>query len=456
MKELLLLSGLGMGTLLLEIFNLRKLILPIVIIGLLVNVGFCIYDYNQPQEVYQMLFLDNTALFITAVLSFCTACWFIMNLDLKNDEHSLSDHTSLVLFSLVGAFIISSYINLFMLFIGIEILSIPLYVLAGSNKRNIYSNEAAYKYLIIGAFISSFLLLGITFLYGATGSFDIRQIAIGTLNPKLNAQLYLIGVLLIFFSISFKSSIAPFHFWAPDVYSGSPTRVTAFMVTIVKVAALAAFLRFFIMALGIVHQIYANVILTFALLSIIFANLIGTVQQDVKKLMAYSGITHAGFVFLGMAFNSPNTSGVILYYLASYAFTGIALFWVIVELSKQGINEIDGYKGLVKKNPLLAFTLILSLLSMAGIPPMAGFFAKYLVLVQVITLGKVWIAIVAIIASLISVYYYFKLIIISVQTAGIEENDKIILNLLSKITLVVLNLLIIGMGIFANYIINLI
>lgn len=301
-----------------------------------------------------------------------------------------------------------------------------------------------------------FRLFGITFLYGATGSFDIRQIAIGTLNPKLNAQLYLIGVLLIFFSISFKSSIAPFHFWAPDVYSGSPTRVTAFMVTIVKVAALAAFLRFFIMALGIVHQIYANVILTFALLSIIFANLIGTVQQDVKKLMAYSGITHAGFVFLGMAFNSPNTSGVILYYLASYAFTGIALFWVIVELSKQGINEIDGYKGLVKKNPLLAFTLILSLLSMAGIPPMAGFFAKYLVLVQVITLGKVWIAIVAIIASLISVYYYFKLIIISVQTAGIEENDKIILNLLSKITLVVLNLLIIGMGIFANYIINLI
>jgi len=455
-KELLLLSGLGIGTLLLEIFNLRKLILPVVIVGLLANIGVCIYDYNQPQEVYQMLFLDNTALFITAVLSFCTACWFIMNVDLKEDLHTLSDHTSLVLFSLVGAFLISSYVNLFMLFIGVEILSIPLYVLAGSNKKNIYSNEAAYKYLIIGAFISSFLLLGITFLYGATASFDIRQIAISTLNPKLNVQLYLIGVLLIFFSISFKASIAPFHFWAPDVYSGSPTRVTAFMVTIVKVAALAAFLRFFIMALGIVHQIYANIILTFALLSIVFVNLIGTVQKDVKKLMAYSGITHAGFVFLGMSFNAPNLSGVVLYYLAVYAITGIALFWVIVEISKQGIDDIQGYKGLVKKNPLLAFTLVLSLLSMAGIPPMAGFFAKYLVLVQVITLGKVWIAVIAILASLVSVYYYFKLIITSLQSDETENYQKIELNILSKITLVVLNLLIIGLGVFANYIIKLI
>lgn len=456
MKELLILSGLGVGTLLLEIFNLRKLILPVAIIGLLVTVGCCIADFNKPKELYNMLFIDNTALFMTIVLSLTTCAWFIMNLDLKDHPSSLSDNVALILFSLVGAFLISSYVNLFMLFIGIEIMSIPLYVLAGSDKKNVYSNEAAYKYLIIGAFISSFLLLGITFIYGATASFDIRQVAMGVFNPKLNAQLYLIGVLLIFFSIAFKASVAPFHFWAPDVYMGSPTRVTAFMATVVKVAALAAFVRFFIMALGMVHLMYANIILVFALLSIVFPNLIAVVQENVKKLMALSGITHAGFVMLGMVYLTRETTQISLYYLLSYAITDITLFWVVVELSKRGMDSISDYKGLIKKSPLLTFTLVLSLLSMAGIPPLSGFFAKFLILKQVITQGEIWIAIVAILASLVAIYYYFKLLITSVQYNENESYTKIELSPLTKLTLVVLNVLIIAIGVFYNYIIKVI
>jgi NADH-quinone oxidoreductase subunit N len=211
-KELILLSGLGVASLILEIFNLRKLIIPIVILGLIACIGVCIAGINHPHTVYDMLFVENTSLIITIILCFTTLCWFVMNLNLQDESKTISDYTTLTLFSLVGAFILTSYTNFTMLFLGIEILSIPMYILAGSNRKNIYSNEAAYKYLIMGAFASCFLLLGIAFMYGATASFDIRQIVVSAMSSTLNAQLYLIGLMLILFALAFKTSVIPFHF----------------------------------------------------------------------------------------------------------------------------------------------------------------------------------------------------------------------------------------------------
>lgn len=454
MKELILLSGLGVASLILEIFNLRKLIIPIVILGLIACIGVCIAGINHPHTVYDMLFVENTSLIITIILCFTTLCWFVMNLNLQDESKTISDYTSLTLFSLVGAFILTSYTNFTMLFLGIEILSIPMYILAGSNRKNIYSNEAAYKYLIMGAFASCFLLLGIAFMYGATASFDIRQIVVSAMSSTLNAQLYLIGLMLILFALAFKTSVIPFHFWAPDVYAGSPTRITAFMSTVIKVGALAAFFRFFVMAMGMVHPIYKDIVLSLGVLSIVFGNIIAVTQSNVKRLLAFSGISHAGFVFLAISVLTPETSNVVIYYLASYSVSGIALFWVAVELSKQNITTIPEYKGLIQKNKLLTITLIISLLSMAGIPPFAGFFAKYNVLVQLFIGNKFWVALVGILTSLIAVYYYFKLIISSVQTKDQEKVELIKLNLISKVFLVLLNLIIIGLGLFYNIIIK--
>jgi NADH-quinone oxidoreductase subunit N len=238
------------------------------------------------------------------------------------------------------------------------------------------------------------------------------------------------------------------------VYAGSPTRITAFMSTVIKVGALAAFFRFFVMAMGMVHPIYKDIVLSLGVLSIVFGNIIAVTQSNVKRLLAFSGISHAGFVFLAISVLTPETSNVVIYYLASYSVSGIALFWVAVELSKQNITTIPEYKGLIQKNKLLTITLIISLLSMAGIPPFAGFFAKYNVLVQLFIGNKFWVALVGILTSLIAVYYYFKLIISSVQTKDQEKVELIKLNLISKVFLVLLNLIIIGLGLFYNIIIK--
>lgn len=456
MKELILLSSLGVFTLILEVINLRKLIIPIIIVGLIACIVLCVLDFNSAGNIYEMLFVDNTSLAITFILCFTTLCWFVMNASSLNEEQNrISDFSSLIIFSLVGAFVLTSYVNFTMLFLGIEILSIPMYVLAGSNRKNIYSNEAAFKYLIMGAFASCFLLLGIAFLYGATASFDIRQVLLSTMSSSLNAQLYLLGVLLVLFSLAFKSSVIPFHFWAPDVYAGAPTRITAFMSTVVKIGALAAFFRLFVMAFGMINPLYKDLVLLLGALSVVIGSFIATAQLNVKRMLAFSGVSHAGFVFLAIGVLSDRTPNISIYYMASYALSGIALFWVVVEMSKQQLATIEDFKGLIHKNSLLTLTLIISLLSMAGIPPLAGFLAKYNVLVELFKADKIVVAVAAILGSLVAVYYYFKLIMVSVQS--VENKDsikKIELNTLSKIFLLLLNIFIILLGIFSNSLLN--
>ncbi|HNM33024.1 MAG TPA: proton-conducting transporter membrane subunit, partial [Chitinophagales bacterium] len=284
MKELLLLSGLGVLSLIAEILSIRKLIYPLVIIGLLVNIGFCVNDFGNNENIYGMMMLDRTPLVFTILFSFIAILWFTMANHYFEDETNLSDHFSLVLFSMVGVFILTSYTHMVMLFLGVEILSIPVYVLAGSDKRNIFSNEAAFKYFLLGSFASGFLLLGIAFIYGALGSFNIIQIASMSMSPYgVSQQLLIIGTVLIIFALAFKMSAAPFHFWAPDVYVGAPTVITAYMSTIVKIGAVVAFFRLFSLILSF-YATYTYVLLIIALLTICIGNVIAASQTDVKRL----------------------------------------------------------------------------------------------------------------------------------------------------------------------------
>ena len=462
MKELLLLSGLGIFALLAEILNFRKFILPVVIAGLILNIGFCINDFGNNESVFAMLKLDSSALSFTILFSFVAILWFLFAKDYFTDKSSLSDHIALVSFSMVGVFILTSYTHLVMLFLGVEILSIPVYVLAGSDKRNIYSNEAAFKYFLLGAFASGFLLLGITFLYGATGSFNILQLAAYSKLPSgLSEQLLMVGFALVLFAFAFKMSAVPFHFRAPDVYSGAPTVITAYMSTIVKIGAIAGFYRLFLTVISQYSEHYfkndfytkyLSILLLIAILTITVGNIIAAAQTNVKRLLAYSSIGHAGFILLGITMLTMSTTTFTWYYLFAYSLASLASFWVLMIVSKESNSEdVSAFNGLVKRNPILAVTMTIALLSMAGIPPMAGFFAKYFILMNVIGKGYILIAVMAILVSLIGVYYYFK-IIIAMFTGVADNQDTITVSTFNKIMLLFISLLIIVAGIAPDFV----
>ena len=457
MKELILLSGLGVLSLIAEILNVRKLIYPLVIIGLLLNLGFCINDFGSNENVYGMLILDRVPLVFTILLSFIAILWFTMANHFFEDETNISDHFSLVLFSMVGVFVLTSYTHLVMLFLGIEILSIPVYVLAGSEKRNIYSNEAAFKYFLLGAFASGFLLLGITFLYGALGSFNIIQIASTAMTQfGISAPLLVIGTLLILFALAFKMSAAPFHFWAPDVYDGAPTVITAYMATVVKIGAVAGFYRLFSIILSFYPE-YVTILIIIALLTIIIGNTLAATQSSIKRLLAYSSIGHAGFIILGIAALTPSTPYVTWFYLLAYTLASIASFWVLMLVEKASNGKVDMvvFKGLIKRSPVLTGAMILSLLSMAGIPPLAGFFAKYFILVNVIDKGFILIAVIAILASLIGVYAYFRLIISMFSSPSEEHASTIEVSIWNKIALILISTILLIVGILPDAAFNL-
>lgn len=447
MKELLLLSGLGIITLVFEILNIRRLILPVIIIGLIVNIGFCFQDFGKNETIYGMMTLDKTSLAFTILFSFISLFWFIFSSNALPDSNSHSDYYALVLFSLVGVFILSAYTHMAMLFLGIEIMSIPLYVLAGSNKKNLLSNEAAFKYFILGAFASGFLLLGITFVYGATGSFKIMQLVSSAMSGYgVSQQLLIIGLILMLFAFAFKLSAVPFHFWTPDVYTGSPTFITAFMATIVKIGAVIGFFRLFGIVLSF-YSAYTIVLLVMAVLTILLGNIIAATQSNIKRLLAYSSIGHAGFILLGITVLSQSTVYVTWYYLLAYTLSSLLAFWVFFLISRENqLEDISVFNGLIKRSPLLGGAMTIALLSMAGIPPMAGFFAKYFILVNVVSAEYVLIAVTAILASLIGVYYYFK-IIIAMFTSDAQDTQYIQVSFLNKICILLLSILILIAGI---------
>jgi NADH-quinone oxidoreductase subunit N len=308
-----------------------------------------------------------------------------------------------------------------MLFLGIEILSIPMFILAGSNKSDLKSNEATLKYFLMGAFATGFLLFGIALIYGATGSFNLREIA-----QYISAQqgnfpaMVICGVLLMMVGLAFKVSVAPFHFWAPDVYTGSPTVITAFMSTAVKTAGFAGFFRLFFTCFNTVNIAWTNTIWVLAALTIIVGNITALAQTSFKRMLAYSSIAHAGYMLLAiLAIPGPGgyAQNSILFYATAYSVSSLAAFAVLLVVSRTMNNDsIDSFNGLAKKNPLLAFVTVLAMLSLAGIPPMAGFFAKYYIFTAALQQHYTGLVLIAILGSLVGVFYYFRLIIAVLKT----------------------------------------
>ncbi len=366
--------------------------------------GFIFFDIDTKN----LLRFDNFGLHFNTVALFCTLIYFLLNgRDIEKVGKHVSEYFALIFFVLCGVAISSSFKSLLMLFLGIEIMSIPLYILTGSDKFNLKSNEASLKYFLMGAFSTGIMLMGIAFLYGgnSAGSFniDLMQLGSGSL-PDMIA----VGLVLLVVSMAFKVSAAPFHFWTPDVYDGAPTVFTSFMATIVKIAGFVAFIRLFQNSFGVMQSQWQMLIVIITAATLLIGNLTAVFQQSVKRMLAYSSIAQAGFMLLALfALNNTAKEGLILYSIA-YSLASIGLFAVLVRMNDY---TIEGFNGLGKTNPILAFTATIFLLSLTGIPLTAGFNAKLYMLLAALKNGNhFWLVILAVLCAAISAYYYFKVI----------------------------------------------
>ena len=419
MTTLIILSALGMVTLFSEIFGFKKIMLPVVFAGLAAALAASIYDWNTNiHYLNEMMIVDNYAIAFTTLVIAITIIWFILSPRFFHEPSSRTDHFSLIIFALIGAQLMTSFGNMIMLFLAIEILSIPMYILAGSKKKNLSSNEAALKYLLMGAFATGFLLFGITLIYGETGSFQLDQIMhIMKANAGGPPTMVIAGMLLILTGLAFKVSAVPFHFWAPDVYTGSPTVVTAYMSTVVKTAAFAGFFRLFFYTFGVAGPAWSTTLWVISAATIIVGNITAVYQKDFKRMLAYSSIAHAGYMLMAILALNDYAQQSILYYAVAYSVSSIAAFGVLLAVSQvTGNDSIDSFNGLAKKNPLLAFITVIAMLSLAGIPPLAGFFAKYYIFTAALKQHYVWLVIIAVLGSLTGVYYYFRIIIAVFKT----------------------------------------
>ena len=413
MKALTYTSFLGIACLVLEIFNLRKVAVPFVLLSLAVIFGLNATEWDTNQAYYHdMLRADNFALAFTGLLiiiAFLLIC--LSGNFFQTEETKLADYISIILFTLSGGIAMVSFSNITMFFIGLEILSISLYILAGSKKKDVRSNEAAMKYFLMGSFASGILLFGITLVYGSSGSFNLSEIAAYASGGKVDA-IFQVGVVLILIAMLFKVSAVPFHFWAPDVYEGSPTLITAMMATMAKVAALAAFYRLFSACFIGSFHVFAWVLSIIAALTMLVGNLTALNQDSFKRMLAFSGIAHAGYMLLAIITLYNNTPNSLFFYATAYSFASIGAFAIaMIVMRNMKSEKIEAFNGLGKKSPLLAFTLTILMLSMAGIPPMAGFFGKYYVFFDAIRNHHLALVIVAVLTSVISVYFYFKVIL---------------------------------------------
>jgi NADH-quinone oxidoreductase subunit N len=299
-----------------------------------------------------------------------------------------------------------------MVFLGIEIVSICLYVLAGIRRDNHRSNEAALKYFLLGAFATGFLLYGMALVYGSTGNTNMFKIAEVAQNTPSN-PLLLMGLVLLTIGLGFKVAAVPFHMWAPDVYQGAPTPITAFMAVGPKAAAFAAFFRVFAETFPAMAPSWELLLSILAVLSMFFGNLGAIMQTNIKRMLAFSSISHAGFILLAVISKSSLASSSMLFYMLTYAFTTFGVFGIIILLGRKGEEnlEISNYSGLAYKHPIIALSMTIFLLSLAGMPPFAGFIAKFYIFSAAIQEGFTTLVIIAVLNSAISLYYYLKVVV---------------------------------------------
>jgi NADH-quinone oxidoreductase subunit N len=398
-------------------------------------------------DAHNMIRTGNfSLLFLTIVLVATAFIFFINGKDIEQIGNHVGEYFALIFFMLCGTALVALFNSILLLFLGIEIITIPLYILACSDKRNLKSNEAGLKYFLMGAFSTGIMLMGIAFLYGgnANGSFFLSEMAIGV--GGLNLYLT-IGMILLMVSMAFKVSAVPFHFWTPDVYDGSPTVITSFMATVVKVAGFFGFMRLFENAFGAVQESWQMLICIMVVATLFVGNITAVFQQSVKRMLAYSSIAQAGFMLIAiLTLNDMAREGLILY-SAAYSLATIGMFAILIRMSDY---TIDGFNGLYQTNPFVAVCGAIFLFSLTGIPLTAGFLAKFWMLASVVETGKnFWLVIVAVLFAAISAYYYFRVLqAMFFKPVNDNEANSIKISTPYKIGLLVIAVLILILGVY--------
>ncbi|MBE0644038.1 MAG: NADH-quinone oxidoreductase subunit N [Bacteroidetes bacterium] len=333
----------------------------------------------------------------------------------------------LILMAAVGMMTFAAGTDLVVTFVGLELMSVCLYVLAGISRRVLKANEASLKYFLLGAFATGFFLYGIALIYGMTGTTNILAIAQNIAAYK-SEPLFLVGAGLLFVGFAFKVGAVPFHMWVPDVYEGSPTIVSAFMSTGAKAAAFSALLLVFTATFDFSHSSMNTVFAVLAVASMIVGNVVAIAQTNVKRMLAYSSIAHAGYMLIGITAGGDVSLAGVLFYLIAYVFTNLGAFGVtsIIENAEQQGTDLENFRGLYYRRPLLAVLMGVFMFSLVGIPPLAGFFGKYYIFMAAIESGYTWLTIVGVITSMISVYYYLRVVVLMFfQTAEEGEAPKV-------------------------------
>jgi NADH-quinone oxidoreductase subunit N len=354
--------------------------------------------------------LDRYALFFNLVICMTGALTLLMSMDyLHTINLVVGEYYVLLLFAVVGMMLMAAATDLVVLFLGLELMSIAVYVLAGIWRPELRSSEAALKYFLLGAFASGFLLYGIAMAYGAFGTTTLGPIAgqLGTLTAEQRPlALAAVGLLLVGFS--FKVAAVPFHAWAPDVYEGSPTSVTALMAVGVKTAAFAAFARVFLHTLGTLAGDWTWIVWVLAVLTMTVGNFAALLQRNIKRMLAYSSIAHAGYLLVGMVGGGENGAAAVLFTLFVYALMTLGAFAVVISIGRHGEpnEDIADYAGLGLRRPLLGACMVVFMLSLAGIPSLAGFTGKFFLFSAAVEKGYVWLVIIAALNSTVSIYYY--------------------------------------------------
>ena len=403
--------------------------------------------FNQFQHMYE--FGANAALFTKISIVVTILLFFLGGFSFSNHRNHQSELYALMLFSLCGGVILFGFQNLVTLFLGIEILSIPLYVLAGSNKTDLRSNEASIKYFLMGAFATGFLLFGVALIYGSSGSFDLYKIHEFAVNDPKNLMFNL-GAILMLVALAFKVSLAPFHMWSPDVYHGSPSLITAFMMSVVKISAFFAFFKLMTIGfIGITGE-WINIVGVLIIITLFLANVMGLAQSNAKRMLAYSSVSHVGYlslIFYGM--NSLSSYNLAFYLFAySLATVGVMMCLIWVEKLKRE-TSYNAFKGLAHTEPILAVVATVSLLSMAGIPLTAGFMGKFAIFAQAIDKSP-FLVLVAVLGSAISIAYYLRLIMVMFfpKESSFKTSEKV--SLTYNIVAVFIIFALVAMGVFPD------
>lgn len=436
--------------------NFTYLLTQIALIG---SAVLTVLLYKMPETIvfHGMFILDPVAslLKLFIYLSAFFVFWYAKNyLTVRNI--ATGETYLLGLLAILGMMVLVSSHNFITLFLGVELSALPVYAMVALWRDSLDGSEAAMKYFIIGSLATAMLLYGISMLYGATGSLDMSQVATSITSSSANNLMLMFGLVFILAGLAFKFGAAPFHMWVPDVYTGAPSAMTLFISSVPKVAAYGMAIRLLIYALPSLHIQWQEILIVVAILSMAWGNFAAIVQNNLKRMLAYSSIAHMGYMILGLLTGTPDGYAAGLFYMFAYMIMALGGFAFIIVLSKAGFeaDNVNDLKGLNERNPWLAFMLLLLMFSMAGIPPSIGFFAKLGVLEALIGVHLIWLAALALVFAIVGAYYYIRV----VKVMYFEEPDThepFVYNKDLGVAMTINGLAVLILGVVPSYLIDL-